>query len=53
MKNMASLSLESAVFTLLFPLILRNAAAAKMENPVQRTDCVLVSYAEHAQILQV
>lgn len=53
MKNMASLSLESVVFTLLFPLILRNADAAKMGNPTQRTDCILVSYAEHAQILQV
>lgn len=51
MKNMASSSLESAVFTLLFPLILRNADAAKMGNPIQRTDCTLVS--EHAQILQV
>lgn len=47
MKNMASLSLESAVFTLLFPLISRNADAAKMGNPIQRTDCILISYAEH------
>lgn len=39
MKNMASLSLESVMFTLLFPLILRNADVAKIRNPIQRTQC--------------
>lgn len=38
MKNMASLSLESVMFTLLFLLNLRNADVVKIRNPIQRTD---------------
>lgn len=36
MRNMASLSLESDMFTLLFPLILRNADVAKIRNQIQQ-----------------
>lgn len=34
MKNMASISLESDMFTLLFPLILGNVDVAKIRNQI-------------------
>lgn len=38
MKNTATFSRESVTFTLLPPLVLRNAEVAKIKNPIKRTD---------------